>query len=244
MKKGMGLIGHQKQLAKLVRADQAGTLANAYLLAGPRGIGKAQFAKHFFALALCEASNACGICPPCRQLAVGSQVDCHIIGGEEAAIKIEAIRHLQQQLSQTSVSKIRFVLLEDCERLTLEAANALLKLLEESPPATSLFLTTSQLAEILPTVRSRCRIITFQYLAPAELKAGLIQLGFAPEDVQACLNKLSYLRPGELINCLENPDYQAQKLLLQEEVEQLWARPGLTEGLCLTEKYAASADLA
>ena len=62
--------------------------------------------------------------------------------------------------------------------------------------------------------------------------------------MQACLNKLSYLRPGELINCLENPDYQAQKLLLQEEVEQLWARPGLTEGLCLTEKYAASADLA
>lgn len=238
------VIGHKKQLDRLKKAYRTGGIANAYLFSGPKGIGKAHMIKYFFASVFCDKGSACGTCPNCQQLMAGVHPDCHSIGGMDGVIKIDEVRQLQRKLSQTSVSKIRFVLIEDCENLTDEAANALLKILEEPPPLTSLFLTTSQPIEILPTIRSRCRIVSMQDVAVSGLKSGLIQKGFTPEDIRILQSKLPYLRPGEFIRCLEDNDYREQKLRAHKDIERLLEREGVAEGLLICEDYTVSSGLA
>ncbi|MGH8434629.1 MAG: DNA polymerase III subunit delta' [Pseudomonas sp.] len=136
--------------------------AHAYLLHGPIGIGKRALAERLMARLLCRSPvglDACGQCKSCLLLAAGSHPDNFILEPEEAdkAIKVDQVRELVSFVVQTSqFGGRKVVLVEPAEAMNLNAANALLKSLEEPSGDTVLLLISHQPSRLLPTVKSRC----------------------------------------------------------------------------------------
>ena len=136
--------------------------AHAYLLHGPAGIGKRALAERLMASLLCKQPvglEACGTCKSCSLLAAGSHPDHYILEPEEAdkAIKVDQVRDLVSFVVQTAqLGGRKVVLVEPVESMNINAANALLKSLEEPSGNTILLLVSHQSSRLLPTIRSRC----------------------------------------------------------------------------------------
>lgn len=136
--------------------------AHAYLLHGPAGIGKRRLADELMALLLCQqplAQQACGQCKACLLRAAGTHPDHYVLEPEEAdkPIKIDQVRDLVGFVVQTAqLGGRKVVLLEPAEAMNLNAANALLKSLEEPSGDTVLLLVSHQPSRLLPTIKSRC----------------------------------------------------------------------------------------
>ena len=136
--------------------------AHAYLLHGPAGIGKRALAERLMTSLLCkqpEGLEACGHCKSCSLLAAGSHPDNYILEPEEAdkAIKVDQVRDLVSFVVQTAqLGGRKVVLVEPVESMNINAANALLKSLEEPSGNTILLLVSHQSSRLLPTIRSRC----------------------------------------------------------------------------------------
>lgn len=136
--------------------------AHAYLLHGPAGIGKRALAERLMARLLCqrpEGLDACGQCKSCLLLKAGSHPDNYILEPEEAdkAIKVDQVRELVSFVVQTAqLGGRKVVLIEPAESMNINAANALLKSLEEPSGDTVLLLVSHQTSRLLPTIKSRC----------------------------------------------------------------------------------------
>lgn len=136
--------------------------AHAYLLHGPAGIGKRALAERLMARLLCQSPNgldACGNCKSCHLLAAGTHPDNYVLEPEEAdkPIKVDQVRELVDFVVQTAqLGGRKVVLLEPAEAMNLNAANALLKSLEEPSGNTVLLLISHQPSRLLPTIKSRC----------------------------------------------------------------------------------------
>jgi DNA polymerase-3 subunit delta' len=136
--------------------------AHAYLLHGPVGIGKRALAERLMARLLCQKPqglDACGQCKSCMLLKAGSHPDNYVLEPEEAdkAIKVDQVRELVSFVVQTAqMGGRKVVLIEPAEAMNNNAANALLKSLEEPSGDTVLLLVSHQPSRLLPTVKSRC----------------------------------------------------------------------------------------
>ncbi|MGV6808250.1 MAG: DNA polymerase III subunit delta' [bacterium] len=147
---------------------QAQQLPHALLLQGVADIGKRAFAQHFAQALLCHHVDsdyqACGVCKSCRLYQAGSHPDTQLIQrlDDKKEITIEQIRRLIAflQLSQ-SISQRKVVVIHHAETLNINAANSLLKTLEEPAANTFILLDSAHPAKLLPTIRSRCQRLLF-----------------------------------------------------------------------------------
>lgn len=198
------LLGQDKARRLLGRALNSGQLAHAYLFRGPDGVGKRHFAHALAAAVNCERRqglDACGQCPSCGKYASGNHPDFMVVSPEKGAIKIDRIRELIQALSYPPYeSDSRVVVLEDVHAMRQEAANCLLKTLEEPPAANLLVLTAAESCEVLTTIRSRCQMIPFFSLSQAETVQVLRREvpDLAPEAARL-LSRLSEGCPGQAL---------------------------------------------
>lgn len=199
------IIG-QPNAVNLCRAMLSnGKLPHALLFTGPAGIGKSLTAQILAGGVLCTESHSkpCGHCQSCLQYERQAHPDFTLIRPEGAAIKIDQIRAVQRFAALApSVSSGRVCLIEDAELMTVQAANSLLKLLEEPPPGFVFILVAGTLKPMLPTVLSRCRQIRFYPLPVTELEQALVNKGFSPE-MAAVAARLSGGRMGKALNLLE-----------------------------------------
>ncbi len=190
------LIGHRQQKNILHRALSSQHLAHAYLFEGPDGVGKKMMALAFVRARLCENGTGCETCPACLKVNNDNHPDIHFLTADGAAIKIEQIRALQQELSLRPLEgNGKFCLIDGAEHLTNGAANALLKTLEEPQPGTMIILLTSQPETLLPTIRSRCQRLPFMRLPKQQLANLLVQkldLGDTEATVLAALSEGSF----------------------------------------------------
>ncbi|MFO7642692.1 MAG: DNA polymerase III subunit delta', partial [Candidatus Competibacteraceae bacterium] len=163
-----GLPWHEPLWRQFQQSRAAGRLPHALLLAGPAGLGKLAFAKRLARALLCETpdveGDACGRCRSCRLFQAGSHPDYRMEQPVEEgkAIRIDPIRELCGFLGFTAqYGGYKIALLEPADRLNLNAANSLLKTLEEPPGDCLLLLVTAHPARLPATVRSRCQKVSF-----------------------------------------------------------------------------------
>jgi len=134
-------------------------MTHSWLFTGPPGSGRSTVTKVFAAALLCSNSG-CGECVDCITAMDGSHLDIDILKSETSSIKVDEIRGLISRTSTSpSISSWRVVIIQDAQRLTEAAANALLKVIEEPSARTIWLMTASTSLDLLATLRSRCRQI-------------------------------------------------------------------------------------
>ena len=181
------IIGHHQILEQFHHAITSNRVAGAYLFVGVANVGKETVALHLAKTINCptQGEGACGTCLACRKADDGNHPDLQIIRPSGAWTKIDQIRELQRRIIYRPLEGVRKVyILTEAERLNLEAANCLLKTLEEPPADSVLILLTTNLDALLPTIRSRCQIIPFHPLVISEL-AGYLTERFNIDESQA-----------------------------------------------------------
>ena len=209
--------------------------AHAYLLHGPAGIGKRQLAEHLRARLLCQspqAGFACGHCKGCLLLAAGTHPDTFTLEPEEAdkAIKVDQVRELVDFVVQTAqLGGRKVILLEPAEAMNINAANALLKSLEEPSGDTVLLLISHQPSRLLPTIKSRCVQQACPFPSEAQSLAWLAQN----------LPALNADEHRELLELAAGSPLSAQRLQEQGVRE---ARALVVEGVKKLLKQQASAS--
>jgi DNA polymerase-3 subunit delta' len=165
--------GQAQPKAFFERALREGTLSHAYLLAGPEGLAKTEFARELGA-ALVSACGACGACPDCRRARAGLHPDLHILEREGDLWRIEQVKAIVKDLSLRPFSAARRVwVMPEVEYLNKESANKFLKSLEEPPAYVVFLLVTDRIERVLPTIVSRCQVVEFRPLSDAEVAAFL-----------------------------------------------------------------------
>lgn len=155
------VAGHKKQLEFLENTIKRGKLAHAYIFGGPEGVGKKTIAYKLAQILLCENNTACNSCKQCSAFVLANNADFLSVR-DETGIKIEQIRGLIYKLSlKPYMARYKVAVIEGADSMNVEAANALLKNLEEPKPYTVIVLVTSVPDKLLPTIASRAQKISF-----------------------------------------------------------------------------------
>lgn len=223
------LLGHDKPKALLREAVAKNKMGHAYLFRGPDGVGKKRTALTLAAYINCKSpldGDSCGRCNACRKYFSGNHPDLILVEPDGAAIKIGQIRELKHQLTFPPLeAKVRVIVLEDIHTMRREAANSLLKTLEEPAPGNLLILTADLAGDVLPTILSRCQIISFGSLDHKDMARVLMQENDMEESLAFTLAAVAEGSLGRA------------KLLWQEDLLSL--RQEVVEGLLLGQQNPA-----
>jgi DNA polymerase-3 subunit delta' len=172
-----GILGQAAAVTLLSRAIATGRVAHAYAFVGPSGVGRKLTALGFAQALLCQ-TGGCGSCRSCARVGGGTHPDCHLVVPEGQTIKIDQVRELARLASLTPhEGRVKVFIVDNAERMTLQAAHALLKTLEEPPARTVLVLILSQVRALPATILSRCQPIRFSPLSPPDVVSVLAQHG-------------------------------------------------------------------
>lgn len=200
------VIGHKKELALLEQDFRGNNVAHAYLFVGPAKIGKFRVAKAAAGILQCP-NDFCHRCPICIQIEKKCQPDTIELPDDNESIKISQVREIIARLNMTGQSRHKILLIENTGRLTDEASNCLLKILEEPPEKTIFIFTANQRRDVLPTIASRMRIIHFRKLPDEVLRQSLRkQYPEVDDETLDHVLLLSLGRSGSAIKLLSNPE--------------------------------------
>jgi DNA polymerase-3 subunit delta' len=223
------LFGHLAAAAALEAAARSGRLPHAWLFCGPPGIGKATLGYRFGRWLLAGGAER----PPhdvplhldpadpvFRRVAAGAHADLHVLhptteGGVKRVIRVEPTRDALRFVAMTAAEGgWRVLLVDQVEQMQPQAANALLKTLEEPPPRVVILMTTAAPDRLLPTIRSRCRRLELEPLGAAEMDALLRRLRpDLPQGDRGRLATLAEGSPGQALILSEGDGLAIQQLV-------------------------------
>jgi DNA polymerase-3 subunit delta' len=185
------LVGQHRVVEALRAAASGHGMSHAWLFTGPPGSGRSNAAVAFSAALQCErgaeqtgVGPGCGECHECHTVLAGSHADVALIRTEKLSIGVDEVRDLVRRSALAPVGQRRQVLIvEDADRLTDQACNALLKAIEEPTERTVWMLCAPTVEDVLPTIRSRCRLVTLSTPTPEDVAAFLVRADGVPESL-------------------------------------------------------------
>ncbi len=194
------IIGHDKQLLALEKEISMDQLSHAYLFHGPKDTGKFTVASVLAKILLCS-NNLCHQCRDCQLIKSGSHPDLISFRDNGESFKIDDVRALIRKTNLTSQGGRRIVLIEDLERMPIEAQNSFLKTLEEPPGNTIFIMTSTQIKKIVPTILSRVRQQDFSLVDDETMRRELSLRFKDHSDFEEVL-QIAQGRPGLAIKLL------------------------------------------
>lgn len=246
------MMKQQDIFNRLYKAWQQQTLSHAYLFYGATGVGKKEMAEWLAKTLFCQTPTdvgACQHCVNCQRITAGEFSDVQWVEPDGATIKVEQIRQLKENVSYSSLEHGKKVyIINQADKMTLNAANGLLKFLEEPEMDVYFMLLTTQKDNILDTIQSRCQLIRFPHLK-ADVLAELLIDDVPQETMRSVLVGLTqdvehikqlaqseefqqfYTALIQFIQCVCQKDSQAfisiQTKLLPFITNKEWAAYGL-----------------
>lgn len=225
-------VGQQRIIALLEHNIKNREPAHAYLIIGPPHVGKMTLAIDFVQAINCEGNQPpCKECQTCKKIAEGKHADVVVIEGTEDAssetkagseIGIDEIKTLQHSASLPPYEgRYKVFIINGAESLSHEAANCLLKTLEEPPPHVIFVLLTSSESQVLPTIISRCQRLELKPLASEEVSKILTTLYGLDDQKARLLSGLAQGCPGWAINAVLDSTVLAQRAQFIEEMFSL-----------------------
>ena len=219
---GWDIIGHAHAIDILRRTLAAQQVRHAYLFTGPPHIGKSLLAQRFAQTLLCTGGpdptiapqEPCNTCLSCRKVLHGNHPDIHVISkpADKQFILIEQIRVLQSDSARRTLEGRRNVfIIENAHEMNVQAANCLLKTLEEPEPDVVLLLTVPDAGLLLPTILSRIQVITMQLLTSMQIKNALIQDWDTEPEEADLIAALAAGRMGWAVQAAEDEDLLTQR---------------------------------
>lgn len=196
-----------KHFAKLIRENK---LVHAYLLSGAEGTGKIELAKWVAKGIFCLNSQngvPCLKCSECNRIENNNHPDVVTIMPDGLSIKVEQIRYLKSEFNKSGVESDRKVfIIQDAQKMSIGAANSLLKFLEEPSGNITAFLLTSEPQKLLPTIISRCQEVEMQQLTSEQLEQELISESISEKNSHILANLAQSVVEAKKINDIENFD--------------------------------------
>lgn len=180
------LVGQRPAIAALSAAAEGHGMSQAFLFTGPPGSGRSNAAVAFAAALQCESPQGpgCGECHSCRTVLAGSHADVSLVRTEKLSIGVDEVRGLVRRSALAPVGRRwQIMIVEDADRLTEQACNALLKAIEEPSDRTVWMLCTPTVDDVLPTIRSRCRLVTLTTPSAADVAGFLVRTDEVPESL-------------------------------------------------------------
>jgi DNA polymerase-3 subunit delta' len=252
------ILGHDWAVDLLLQSLARDRLAHAYLFAGPPGIGKTSLALYLARALNCTdpGPRPCGSCASCRKIGQGLHPDVRVLDesegeGKTAAgepsepasrrkpgIKISQVRELQTQAVLSPYEgRRRVYVLCDFQQANVEAANCLLKTLEEPPGSVVLILTALQAEGLLPTIVSRCQVLNLRPLPVRQVRDALRSYWGVEEPKASLLAGLSGGRIGWAIRASRDESLLSNREKYLVALEQA-ARLNLTERISLAQQLS------
>lgn len=222
------MIGHLRQLQLLDSHIRSGSFSHAYLFSGPRHVGKTTFAKKIAAALLCEEKESgtemvfsCGACQACKLAKAGTHPDLVVVDAEktgETSLRLEDMQEIRERAALSAYGGTRIFIIRDVSKITREAANAFLKVLEE-PRGQVVFLLIADVADdVLATIRSRVWHVRFWPVSEELLTVGLQKKHHSSLEEATHRARLAGGLPGIAIRLATSPDEQN---LLENEHKQV-----------------------
>jgi DNA polymerase III subunit delta' len=183
------LVGQRRAIGALRSAAGGHGMSHSFLFTGPPGSGRSNAAIAFAAALQCEESPpGCGRCHSCHTVETGSHADVSVIRTEKLSIGVDEVRDLVRRAALAPVGRRwQVMIIEDADRLTDQAATALLKAIEEPTDRTVWMLCAPTVEDLLPTIRSRCRLVTLTTPSSAEVADFLTRIdGVDPALASYC----------------------------------------------------------
>jgi DNA polymerase III subunit delta' len=245
------VIGQDKIVSLLNYSLKTDAVAHAYLLVGPRHVGKGTLAINLAQALNCDGPEPpCGQCNSCQRILEGKHADVTAIGlDSKTEIGIDDIRGLQRLASLPPYEgKCKVFIIDDAEYLSTEAANSLLKTLEEPPPRVVWILLAAEERRLLPTTISRCQRLELKPVPSERIQEALVKSYNVDADKAKLLTQLCHGRLGWALSTLANGDMleqRSQRLagmvsLLSASVEQRFAQAqGLASEFSQNRKVGA-----
>lgn len=250
------LIGNERIKKLLQRAVAEGRIGQSLLMAGPRGVGKYQFA-----IALAQALNcehvtdgdSCAECVTCRKIERGEFGDVRTLlreskdpavkkDSKSQFIKIDQTRSMSEQAQfRPYEGRRRVFIIDDAEWLRHEAANSILKTLEEPPSTSLIVLVTSKPYALLETIRSRCQMLSFAPINPSEIERHLQMKKRIPADEARLRARLAQGSIGRALE-IDLDEYRKTRNTMLELVETLGLAREITTLLSASEYLGRKLD--
>ena len=227
------IVGHQQQLLRLEKEIKGQNLAHAYLFSGPVQDGKFSIAKTFANILQCP-NDFCKTCKDCQLIKAGTHPDTIIMEDNGESIKIDEVRELIRKTNLTNQGQYRIVVIENIERMPVEAQNSFLKTLEEPPGKTIFVLTTSKINQVLLTIQSRARHYHFSTVDDNLLKEYLKEnFGERPE-IEEVVN-IAQGRPGLAITLIKDSEALNHQKSLYNQIETFLKKNDLAQKFLFIE---------
>src|SRR5579859_3464433 len=246
------IVGHEHAINTLRRALAAQRVRHAYLFSGPEHIGKALLAQRFAQTLLCTGGadahvapqNPCNVCLSCRKVMHGNHPDVHYISRppDRQFILIEQVRALQGDAARRTLEGRRNIfIIQGMHEMNVQAANCLLKTLEEPEPDVVLLLTAPDPGLLLPTVLSRVQQVPMQLLTTTQIKTALEQRWQVEPEEAALVGALAAGRMGWAVQAVEDEDMLAER---QAQLETLIKLPaaGRVQRFEVAQRLSADSD--
>ena len=228
------ILGQQRSKSILIKAIENNRISHAYLFSGPEGIGKEAMAFEFAKVLYCTDpfENPCGTCSSCKRISQFNHPDIiFIFPAPKAAtveeereildsftkqpyarlkpwanpvISIDRIRELRKTCTIKPMEGKRIIIIAEADKMTIEAANSLLKILEEPPKSTHIILTSSQYNSLLPTIISRCQELRFGILSDELVEQALVDQYQVETEQARLVSKICQGNFRRAIEWLEN----------------------------------------
>ncbi len=227
LKKFSEIIGQKQAVTLLKRAIKRGRLSHAYLFYGMRGIGKQTMAYTLAGALLCKSSKEekpCKVCVACKKLSKNIHPDFLLVYPEKKEITISQIRRISEFIKYRPIEgAYQIIFIKEAEKMNQEAANALLKSLEEPPSYTIFILLTQNPSQLLPTIVSRCQPVRFNPIASELIKEYLKKNCGFEEKVAETLADISQGSIGIALDIAEKGLLEELNAFVKAGYEKHWS---------------------